>query len=157
MWWNRGLSCKGDRGLALGIWCQAGEAIGWILWGLRRGARRNRFGTMSETEERTDTPQAVPSNLAPLAVSARSIERIIALFSLPSTTHAAVARHVFDGRTNARTVKAWRLGTRYVAPWALELVDEKFKRGAELVRSSPGVPGISAGWRNVHGYAANKR
>lgn len=95
------------------------------------------------------TPQDHCSSLEPLAVSAEYLRRAIAMFSLPNTTHETVARLVFDGRANVHTVKAWRTGKRYLAPWARELLLDKATQVLKAMDELPRGPGMRAGDKNL--------
>lgn len=81
-------------------------------------------------------------------VSAEYLRRAIAVFSLPNTTHETVARLIFDGRASVHTVKAWRIGKRYMAPWARQLLADKAERIREALDELPRGPGQRSGLRN---------
>ena len=82
-------------------------------------------------------------------VSTTALRR--ALYALGADTErftaAEVAQLAFDGRANAHTVKAWISGKRYVAPWAIELLQHKFASGAAAANERPHGPGRAAGLR----------
>ena len=90
------------------------------------------------------------------AVSARRLQRMLAALPLPDHSHRTVARVVFDGRASRYTVKAWRIGKRYVPEWARDLLREKAAKIIEAANEMPTGPGMQAGWRNVSGYRANR-
>lgn len=98
--------------------------------------------------EGAKTPREYPDNPKPLVVSAYYLARCIAVFSLPDYSHATVARLIFDGQVPARTVKSWRLGTRYMPTWAIELLESKFKAGSDAIKQIARGRGRRAGLRN---------
>lgn len=56
---------------------------------------------------------------------------------------------LFEHRASVNTIRSWRNGNRYVAPWALELIESKAARVAQTVKQMPRGPGMRAGDKNL--------
>jgi len=106
-------------------------------------------------QEAKSAGQKVPKNFRRVVVRADELNNLIRMLR-PNATRTELL-DLFDNRASWHSIESWRLGRRYVAPWAIQLLNERIDAMRELAaRIKPG-PGQSAGWRNVHGYAANKR
>jgi hypothetical protein len=86
-------------------------------------------------------------NLEPQEVSAQMLNNLIADL-VQHDTPANVAA-LFENRASIHTIRSWRNGNRYVAPWALELIENKAARVAQTVKQMPRGPGKQAGEKNL--------
>lgn len=104
-----------------------------------------------------DGQSAAPSyttNFKPAAVSAQNLNKLIRLF-VANDTPANVAAF-FENRASVNTIRSWRNGNRYIAPWARQIIRNKIAAAKEAIDDLPTGPGMKAGWRNVAGYTANR-
>lgn len=86
-------------------------------------------------------------NLERSAVSARLLNKLIAEL-VAEDTPANVAA-LFENRASINTIRSWRNGNRYVAPWALQLLGDKMQRVAAITNEIPRGPGMRAGDKNL--------
>lgn len=93
------------------------------------------------------TAQSHPSNFEGAEVSAQMLNSLIAdLVQHDTPTNVAA---LFEHRASVNTIRSWRNGNRYVAPWALELIENKAARVAQTVKQMPRGPGKQAGGKNL--------
>lgn len=87
------------------------------------------------------------TELAQSAVSATMLNKLIADLVQHDTPMNVAA--LFENRASVNTIRSWRNGNRYIAPWALDLIENKAARVAQIVRQIPRGPGMRAGDKNL--------